>query len=121
VKRILIVDDSETIRNQLRRLLEGKGYEVFEGVDGQNGFEQLRAHKGVNLIICDVNMPNVDGLTMCGKIHLDQDYKSIPILMLTTESSAELKSRGKAAGVTAWITKPFDAERLIAVLQKLIP
>lgn len=119
--KILIVDDSETLRTQLRKDLEAAQLSVLESFDGINGLETLEAHrKEIGLIICDVNMPRMDGITMCQKVHANPDFNKIPILMMTTESSAEMKAQGKAAGVLAWVTKPYVSEKLVAVIKKVI-
>jgi two-component system, chemotaxis family, chemotaxis protein CheY len=118
--KIMIVDDSETLRAQLRRDLESKQYQVIEGVDGMNGLDLLAANPDVKLIISDVNMPRLDGLSMTKKIHDDEKYKTIPVIIMTTEMSADLKAKGKDAGVRAWITKPYVAEKLLAAIGKII-
>lgn len=117
--KILIVDDSETLRVQLKNLLSSKGHTVVEGEDGVRGLDTLKKNTDVGLIICDLNMPNMDGVTMCIKISEDPALNKIPIFMLTTEASNELKEKGKKAGVRAWINKPFDEAKLIAVIDKL--
>lgn len=118
--RILIVDDSETVRVQLRKLLEANGHTVSEETDGQNGLDRLRADGQVDLIICDVNMPNMDGLTMVSHARQLESLSSVPIFMLTTESSPELKTKGKAAGVRAWVLKPFQPETLLTAIGKVL-
>ncbi len=118
--KILVVDDSETLRVQLKKDLEAGGYQVLEGFDGIHGLDLIKKNKDIRLIICDVNMPRMDGLTMCQKVHELPESKAIPILMMTTESSPEMKAHGKAAGVLAWITKPYVSEKLISVIGKII-
>ena len=118
--KIMIVDDSETLRTQLRRDLESGGFSVVEGFDGVHGIETLEKNKDVKLIICDVNMPRMDGITMCQKVHSNPEFTKIPLLMMTTESSPEMKAQGKAAGVLAWVTKPYVAEKLLSVIKKLV-
>ncbi|MBY0472261.1 response regulator [bacterium] len=118
--KILVVDDSETLRVQLKQDLEKGGFQVVEGVDGVNGIEVLEKNKDVALIVCDVNMPNMDGLTMCSKVHQTAEFKAIPIFMLTTESGPEMKAKGKEAGVIAWITKPYVAEKMLAAIGKVL-
>ncbi len=118
--KILIVDDSETLRTQLKKDLEGGGHQVLEAHDGLHGLEVLEQNKTeIKLIICDVNMPRMDGLSMCQKIHENPSVTKIPKIMMTTESSPEMKSKGKAAGVLAWVTKPYVAEKLLSVIGKL--
>jgi len=118
--KILIVDDSETLRSQLRKALEEAGHEVVEGYDGVNGLETLNSNPDVELILCDVNMPEMDGLTMLGKVSENDSFNKIPIFMLTTESNADMKEKGKAVGVKAWVTKPFVPEKLLGAVKKVL-
>ena len=120
--KILIVDDSETIRIQLKTDLttNDSSYEVIEAHDGLNGLEVLNTNKDVDLIICDVNMPEMDGLSMCEEIHKDETLNNIPIIMLTTQCSAEMKARGKENGVIAWITKPHKPKMLLGGIKKIL-
>ncbi|MDH3325433.1 MAG: response regulator [Gammaproteobacteria bacterium] len=118
-KTILIVDDSASLRQVIAIALKGAGYEVIEGCDGQDGLDKLSGQK-VNLIISDVNMPNMDGLTMVTKIKENPSYKFTPIIMLTTESGADMKERGKAAGVKAWMVKPFKPDQMLDAVSQLI-
>ena len=120
MSKILIVDDSVTVRNQLKKLLNGRGHEVVEGSDGLNGIEVFSNNLDVSLIICDVNMPMLDGLSMLEKINEDPGFPKVPIFMLTTESNPEMKVRGKAVGVRAWITKPYNDDKLIAAVDKVL-
>ena len=117
--KILVVDDSETLRNQLRKILDEAGHQVSEAFDGVNGLEVLQNNAGIQLIICDVNMPRMDGLTMCQKVHESPALSKIPIFMLTTESNLDMKAKGKEAGVLAWITKPFSAPKLVSAVEKV--
>lgn len=118
--KILIVDDSESLRIQLKKALQAKGHTVCEGHDGKHGLEVLKANTDTKLIICDVNMPNMDGITMCSKVKEDSSISNIPIFMLTTESNAELKEKGKKVGVKAWVTKPFDEAKLLDGVAKIL-
>ena len=120
--KIMIVDDSETLRTQLRKILQEAGHETVEAENGIVGLEQFTATKDLQLILCDVNMPEMDGLTMCEKLFNDSEYndRKIPIFMLTTESSAEMKVRGKAVGVLAWVTKPFVEAKLLGAVTKVL-
>lgn len=120
MKKILVVDDSETLRTQLKRTLTTASFEVVEAENGVQGLSQYAANQDVALIVCDVNMPEMDGLTMCEKISTDPAMKKVPIFMLTTESSQEMKVRGKAAGVMAWVTKPFVEEKLLKAVEKVV-
>ena len=118
--KILVVDDSQTLRMQLRKMLEEAKHEVIEAEDGLHGFELMQAAKGeFELVLCDVNMPRMDGLTMCEKVREGGLYKG-PIFMVTTESNPDMKTRGKAAGVVAWITKPFTTAKVISGVEKVL-
>lgn len=118
-KKILIVDDSETVRLQLRKDLTENGFEVVEAFDGVDGLEQLRAHKP-DFILCDVNMPRLDGLAMCAQVRKEPGFEKIPIFMLTTEAGPDAKKRAKEIGITAWITKPYEPAKLIMGLKKVL-
>ncbi len=118
-KTILAVDDSPSIRNMVAFTLKSAGYEVVEAVDGQDGLEKAKA-KRVNLILTDQNMPRMDGLTLVKSLRSLPDYKTAPILILTTESSDDMKSKGRSAGATGWLVKPFDPPRLLKVVKKVI-
>lgn len=118
-KNILIVDDSESIRELLGSTLESFGYKVVKGINGQDGLKQLE-NSNVQLIISDVNMPVMDGIEMVKEIRSKAAYKYVPIIMLTTESQLEKKTEAKNAGATGWIVKPFDKDRLLNVIKKVI-
>ena len=120
MSKILLVDDSSTIRTQLRQVLEKEGYVIIEGEDGLDGLRKLEENKDVALIICDVNMPNMDGITMCEKVFETEGSVKIPKFMLTTEANKDLKERAKAAGVVAWVAKPCSGEKLTAVIKKVL-
>ena len=120
MSKILVVDDSETLRSQIKEILEEAQFEVLEAQNGLDGLEVIGEHSDLALILCDVNMPEMDGLTMCEQIEERGLGNVPPIFMLTTESSKEMKSRGKAAGVMAWVTKPFVAEKLIKAVNKVL-
>jgi two-component system chemotaxis response regulator CheY len=119
MKRILTVDDSASIRQMVSFTLRKAGYEVVEAVDGQDGLTKVGGGK-FDLIITDLNMPNVDGIQLITAVRKVPGYPFTPILMLTTESQAEKKDAGRKAGATGWIVKPFDADQLISVIQKLV-
>lgn len=119
-KAILIVDDSISVRQSVRFILEESGYTVHEAEDGLAGLNKLIEVK-VNLIITDVNMPNMDGLTMVKKIREEGNHKFVPILVLTTESQGSVVEEGKRAGATGWIVKPFNNLKLIDTIKKIIP
>ena len=118
-KTILIVDDSASLRQIVAIALKGAGYDVIEGCDGVDGLTKLDGTK-IHLIISDVNMPNMDGLTMVQKIKEMPAYKFTPIIMLTTEAGADKKDIGKATGVKAWMVKPFKPDQMISAVSKLI-
>lgn len=119
MKRILTVDDSSSIRQMVCFTLRKAGYEVVEAVDGKDGLGIAGSGK-FDLIVTDLNMPNMDGIQMIASVRKLPAYSFIPILMLTTESQAEKKDAGRKAGATGWIVKPFNADQLIAVVQKLV-
>lgn len=116
---ILVVDDSVSIRQSVRFILEQSGYTVHEAADGAEGLKSLGEHK-VDLVITDVNMPNMDGMTMVKKIRETDGIKFVPILVLTTESQGSVIEEGKKAGATGWIVKPFNDEKLIETIKKVI-
>jgi two-component system chemotaxis response regulator CheY len=119
MKQILTVDDSSSIRQMVSFTLAKAGFEVIEAVDGRDGLAKAGQRK-VDLIITDLNMPNMDGIQMIAAIRKLPGYGFTPILMLTTESQAGKKNEGRKAGATGWIVKPFNADQLIAVVQKLV-
>lgn len=118
-KTILVVDDSAGIRQIVSATLKSAGYEVMEGVDGADALAKLAGHK-VHLIICDVNMPVMDGISFVKEIKKSADHKFIPIIMLTTVSQERKKQEGQALGVKAWVVKPFQPEQMLSVVSKLI-
>jgi two-component system chemotaxis response regulator CheY len=118
-KIILAVDDSTSIRQMVAFTLKSAGYSVIEAVDGQDGLDKIKA-QNVDLVLTDQNMPKMDGLTMIKTLRSQSQYTATPILMLTTESSDEMKAQGKSAGATGWIVKPFDPHKLLEVVKKVI-
>ncbi len=118
-KKILIVDDSRTIRQQVSFTLSKGGFQVLEGEDGKDGLEKLKANTDVALVISDVNMPNMSGLEMLEAIKVEASINTIPVIMLTTEGAADLINRAKAAGAKGWLVKPFKPDQLIAAVTKL--
>jgi two-component system chemotaxis response regulator CheY len=119
MRQILTVDDSSSIRQMVSFTLTKAGYEVSEAVDGKDGLAKT-GQKKFDLVISDLNMPNMDGIQMITEVRKLPGYGFTPILMLTTESQAEKKDAGRKAGATGWIVKPFNADQLIAVVQKLV-
>jgi len=117
--KILIVDDSATVRDQLKGDLGRSGFEVIEAVDGVDGFNKAKS-MAPHLIISDVNMPNLDGLGMCERLYRDSSTSSIPIFMLTTEVVGNMKERAKQIGVRAWISKPYSADKLVQAITKFL-
>ena len=117
--KILIIEDSLNARNQYKELFAPEGHELIEA---ENGFEALGAiqfyKETIDLIICDVNMPKLDGLSVCELVHQDK-IKTAPIIMVTTELDPEMKKRGMNAGVRVWFHKPVDEDKLLSVVQKL--
>lgn len=116
---ILAVDDSASIRQMVSFTLKGAGYEVVEAVDGIDALDKARNHD-VALILTDINMPRMDGLALVKSLRVMPRYKTAPILMLTTESSDVMKARGRAAGATGWLVKPFNPRQLVQVVHKVI-
>jgi len=118
-KTILAVDDSASIRQMVAFTLKGAGYNVVEAGDGEEGLAKAKAG-GVDLVLTDQNMPKMDGLTLVKSLRGLPQYASTPILMLTTESSDQMKANGKAAGATGWLVKPFDPAKLLEVVKKVV-
>lgn len=116
--QVLVVDDSSTVRNEVSNFLSAQGISVKTAVDGVDGLSKISGDSELRLIICDVNMPNMDGLTMVEKVKASG--KQIPIIMLTTESSPDMKQRGKDAGVKGWIVKPFNGAAALGGIKKMI-
>lgn len=117
-KLALTVDDSKTIREMVSFTLKNNGFEVIEAEDGKHALQVLQG-KDVNVIITDLNMPNMDGFQLIQALRSDPKYKFTPILMLTTEGDATKKEQGKQAGATGWIVKPFNPEKLLQVVSKV--
>ena len=118
-KTILAVDDSGSLRQMVVFTLKSVGYQVVEATDGQEALD-LSKKQLFDLILTDQNMPKMDGLTLIRSLRAMQQYKKVPIIMLTTESSEEMKARGRSAGANGWMVKPFDPKRLIEVVKKVL-
>lgn len=116
---ILAVDDSASMRQMVSFTLKGAGYDVVEAADGVQALNIAKT-RSVNLVITDVNMPNMDGISLIRELRALPSYKFTPLLMLTTESSPEKKQEGKAAGATGWIVKPFNPEQLLNTVKKVL-
>ncbi|MCC7260773.1 MAG: response regulator [Alphaproteobacteria bacterium] len=119
-KLALTVDDSKTMRDMVSFTLKNAGFEVIEAEDGVAALSVIQG-KSVNVVITDLNMPNMDGLTLIQKLRENPAYKFTPILMLTTEADETKKAAGKNAGATGWIVKPFNPEKLVQVVNKVCP
>jgi two-component system chemotaxis response regulator CheY len=117
--RILAVDDSAAMRQMVGITLSGAGHEVEQAVDGCEALRKAEAAK-FDLVITDVNMPNMDGITLVRELRGMESYKFVPLLVLTTEATTERKQAGKAAGATGWLVKPFNPERLLATINKVL-
>jgi two-component system chemotaxis response regulator CheY len=118
-KKVLVVDDSAAIRQSITYVLQQGGYEVQEAKDGLDGLSVLATMEQTDLIITDVNMPNLDGISFIRKVRENQKYKFTPIIVLTTESQGSKMNEGKEAGATGWIVKPFSSEKLLGVVKKV--
>lgn len=118
-KTILAVDDSASIRQMVSFTLKSAGYEITEATDGQDGLNKAKS-KSFNLVLTDQNMPNMDGITLIKNLRAMPAYRTVPILMLTTEAGESMKMQGKAAGATGWLVKPFDPQKLLEVVKKVI-
>ena len=117
-KKALTVDDSKTMRDMVTFTLKNAGFDVIEAEDGKDALGKLDGHN-VDLVITDLNMPNMNGLELIKALRSDPKFKFTPILMLTTESDDSKKGEGKAAGATGWIVKPFNPEKLVQVVNKV--
>jgi two-component system chemotaxis response regulator CheY len=120
MRSILAVDDSASMRQMVSFTLRSSGYEVIEAVDGQDALDKI-GDRQVDLVLTDQNMPRMDGLTLIRQLRVQDRFKRTPILVLTTESSDEMKQAGRSAGATGWLVKPFDPARLLEVIGKVLP
>lgn len=118
-KKIMTVDDSSSVRQMVGLTLKDAGYDVSEGVDGADALAKLKAAP-VDMVITDLNMPNMDGIQLIRELRALPQFKFTPIVMLTTESQGSRKQEGKAAGATGWIVKPFKPDQLIGVIKKVL-
>ncbi len=119
MRSILAVDDSASMRQMVAFTLKGAGYRVIEAADGQEAYEKAKATQ-VDLVLTDQNMPGMDGITLVKNLRALPSYDRTPILILTTESSDAMKAKGRAAGATGWLVKPFDPGKLLEVIGKVI-
>lgn len=118
--KILAVDDSASMRQMVSFTLKGAGHDVCEASDGVEALKLAKSESGVDLVISDINMPNMDGISLIKELRQLPAFKFTPILMLTTESGVDKKSEGKAAGATGWIVKPFNPDQLLATIGKVL-
>ena len=118
LKTIMTVDDSASVRQMVSMTLKNAGYAVIEASDGKDALAKLGGP--VDMILTDLNMPNMDGISLIKSVRALAQYRFIPIVMLTTESQADRKAEGKSAGATGWIVKPFKPDQLLAVVQKVL-
>ena len=116
---VLLVDDSVSMREMVGFTLRSAGYEVIEAEDGVEALERAK-EDNFNLVVTDVNMPNMDGITLISELRKLSDYKFVPILTLTTEEGDDKKQEGKAAGATGWIVKPFDPDNLLSTIRRVL-
>lgn len=119
-KRILVVDDSESIRELIAIGLEMQGYDVIRGVNGEDGFKRLQENSDCSLVITDMNMPIMDGLSFLKKIRAESSSKFLPVLIITSEVQEAKRREAREAGATGWITKPFANQQLITVIKRLL-
>jgi two-component system chemotaxis response regulator CheY len=119
VKSIITVDDSASVRQMVSFTLKGAGYDILEAGDGKDALAKL-AGKKVDMVITDLNMPNMNGIELIKSLRANPSFKFVPIVLLTTESQATKKQEGKAAGATGWIVKPFKPEQLLSVVKKVL-
>ena len=118
-KTILVVDDSASLRQVVSIALKGAGYDVIEACDGKDGLAKMQGKK-INLVISDVNMPNMDGITFVKEMKKLPEFKFTPVIMLTTEGQESKKQEGQAAGAKAWVVKPFQPAQMLAAVGKLV-
>jgi len=120
-KTILVVDDSVSMRQMVTFTLKGAGFEVVEAGDGKEAVSKLNGGAKPNLVITDLNMPNMDGISLIKEIRGMAAHKFTPVLMLTTESADDKKKEGQSAGATGWIVKPFNPDQMLATIKKVMP
>ncbi|HUI13172.1 MAG TPA: response regulator [Xanthobacteraceae bacterium] len=119
-KRILTIDDSKTMRDMLMLTLAEAGFDVLQAVDGQDGLDVL-VNERVDVVITDINMPRMDGYEVIRQLRSKPEHKDTPILVLTTESEADKRNLAREAGATGWMVKPFDPDRLVETVRKVVP
>ena len=119
-KKILVVDDSPTVRQQVSMALTHAGFDVVEAFDGAMGVDTIARDRSIALVICDINMPRMNGITMVSEVKKAPENSALPILMLTTENQPALMRQAREAGAKGWMVKPFDATQLVATAKKLL-
>jgi len=119
-KTIMTVDDSASVRQMVKFTLQNEGYEVLEAVDGQDALNKIKQLDTFDLLVTDLNMPNMDGIELIREVRKLDAFRFLPILMLTSESQEGKKQEGKQAGASGWIVKPFKPEQLIAVIRRVL-
>jgi two-component system chemotaxis response regulator CheY len=120
MKKVLVVDDSPTIRQQIGRALGEAGFEVIEATDGVDGIDKITGDSAIGIVILDINMPRMNGLEMLEKVKAQTSNEGLPVIMLTSEGQKSLIERAKRAGAKGWIVKPFKADLLVGAVRKLI-
>lgn len=120
MKKILICDDSEMVRNFHYYILKTAGFEVISAIDGADGLEKLWLNKDIGLVITDINMPNMDGYSMIEKIRMEDEFEDIPIIIISTEDQLKDKQKGYDAGANIYIVKPTDPEQLVESVKLLV-
>ena len=120
MKKVMTVDDSPTVRLALSTALTEAGYEVYEAYDGNDALDKLNTCQ-VDMLVTDLNMPNMDGIDLVRRVRQMPGNRFMPIIMLTSENQPELKQKGKAAGASGWVTKPFQKDSLLAVVKMVCP
>jgi two-component system chemotaxis response regulator CheY len=118
MKKVLIVDDSEIIRQQLRRALTEAGLAVVEASDGVDGLERMAEHSDISLLVLDINMPRMNGLDMLDALKKDAKLSNLPVLILTTEAQQSMVARAKQAGAKAWLIKPVKMDQFVGIVQR---
>jgi two-component system, chemotaxis family, chemotaxis protein CheY len=118
-KKVIVIDDSQTVREQVATTLRQAGFEILEAVDGVDGARVIEQAPDAALVICDVNMPKKNGLDLLEDLRKDERFKSLPVVMLTTEGQPQLIQRARKSGAKGWLVKPFNADLLLAAVRKL--
>jgi two-component system chemotaxis response regulator CheY len=118
-KTVLVVDDSSTVRQQVSLALKQAGFATLEAADGREAIDTLEANRNIDMVVCDVNMPHVNGLEMVERVKAKPEHGKLPILMLTTEGQPSMIRRAREAGAVGWIVKPFDANQLVQAARHL--